>query len=252
MNVGTTTRGQLALAVTGGYRGRFAFSNAASARDGVYVALNYNYLRGFDYEDVDLALRLDTDAAGLLTAVPTAPSPLVVTRRNSSTGTGRAVDFGIGFVSAGWEAGFGVRGIGNQIDWTDVEHRTYSLTSLFLGNSDFVESAPLVSPDVSVSLPVDYRGSVGYVARGWSATAEAGQGFGGTSFRGGYEYRLGGVHLRAGGAYVRELWNPAAGIGLPLGGRLALDLAVFSNTANVERKRLPAIAASLRLMRGRN
>ena len=42
--------GQAALAVTGGYRGAFRRTSSAgssSDRDGIYVAANYNYLRGF-------------------------------------------------------------------------------------------------------------------------------------------------------------------------------------------------------------
>ena len=35
-----------------------------SHRDGLYVAFNYNYLRGFRYEDIGMTLRLDTDSAG--------------------------------------------------------------------------------------------------------------------------------------------------------------------------------------------
>jgi hypothetical protein len=75
---------------------------------------------------------------------------------------------------------------------------------------------------------------------------EAGKGYGGNSFHGGYEYRVGSIALRGGGMYTRKLWNPSAGIGFGIGGRTALDLAVYGNAANVERKRHPAIAVSLR------
>jgi hypothetical protein len=76
--------------------------------------------------------------------------------------------------------------------------------------------------------------------------AEAGKGYGGNSLRGGYEYRLSAIALRGGAMYTRELWNPSAGVGFGIGGRMALDLAVYGNAANVERKRHPAIAVSLR------
>ena len=33
----------MAAAFTGGYRARFALPNATSDRDGIYVAVNYNY-----------------------------------------------------------------------------------------------------------------------------------------------------------------------------------------------------------------
>jgi hypothetical protein len=42
------------------------------------------------------------------------------------------------------------------------------------------------------------------------------------------------------------MWNPAGGVGFNLNERISLDAAVYSNSANVERKRRPAIAVSLR------
>jgi hypothetical protein len=212
----------------------------------VYVAANYNYLRGFRYEDVNLALRLDTDPVGLLTTNLSLPSPLVVTRDNATSGTGRAIDVGVGVVSNRWETGFGVNGIANRINWTGVERTSYSLANPFLGDSDFVEGLAQPIGDVEVTLPVDYRGNVGYRADRWSAVAEAGKGYGGKSFHGGYEYRFNALAVRGGGMYSRQLWNPSAGVGINLGQRVALDVAMYGNAANVERKRRPALAVSLR------
>jgi hypothetical protein len=45
------------------------------------------------------------------------------------------------------------------------------------------------------------------------------------------------------------MWNPAGGVGLNMGARVALDVAIYGNSANVERKRHPAIAVCLRLNR---
>src|SRR4029079_4035407 len=101
---------------------------------------NYNFLRGFRYEDVSLDMRLDTDRTGLLTINPLLGSPLVVTRNSAATGTGRAVDVGAGLVIARWDFGFGINGIGNQINWKDVEQTTYAMGNPFLGDSTFVES----------------------------------------------------------------------------------------------------------------
>jgi hypothetical protein len=134
IGLGNVNRGQMAAAFTGGYRARLALPNAASDRDGIYLALNYNYLHGFRYEDVNLALRLDTDRTGLLTVNPFLPSPLVVTRDSASSGTGRAIDFGVGAVVARWDLGFGVNGIANRIDWTNAERTTYSMGNPFLGD----------------------------------------------------------------------------------------------------------------------
>jgi hypothetical protein len=120
-------------------------------------------------------MRLDTDARGLLTINPFLPTPLVVTRNTSSSGTGRAVDVGAGLVIANWDLGFGVNGIGNRINWKDVEQTTYSMGNPFLGDSTFVETVPLPVGETSVELPVNYRGNVGYNADRWSAIAEAGR-----------------------------------------------------------------------------
>jgi hypothetical protein len=246
MHLDTATRGQMAMAITGGYRGRFALPSSSGDRDGVYVAANYNFLHGFRYEDVNLALRLDTDNTGLLTVNPFLPSPLVVTRDNATSGTGRAVDLGVGLVMNRWETGFGINGVANRINWTNVERSYYSLGNPFLGESDFVESVAQPMGDVAATLPVDYRGNVGYRADKWSAVAEAGKGYGGKTFHGGYEYRFNVLAVRGGGVYSRQMWNPSAGVGINLGPRVALDLAMYGNAANVERQRHPAMAVSLR------
>lgn len=246
MHLATATRGQMAMAITGGYRGRYALPSSSTDRDGVYLAANYNYLRGFRYEEVNFALRLDTDTTGLVTILPSLGSPLVVTRDNATSGTGRAIDVGVGLVMDRWETGFGVNGIANRITWTNVERTSYSLSNPFLGDSDFAESLAQPMGDVAVTLPVDYRGNVGYRADRWSAVAEAGRGYGGTSFHSGYEYRFNVLAVRGGGMYSRQLWNPSGGVGVNLGPRVALDVAMYGNAANVERKRRPAIAVSLR------
>lgn len=105
MRIGSATLGQMALSIIGGYRGRFALPAGVSDRDGIYVAANYNFLHGYRYEDVNLALRLDTDGTGLLTYNPALPTPLLVTRNDATSGTGRALDFGVGAVVDRWEIG---------------------------------------------------------------------------------------------------------------------------------------------------
>lgn len=249
IHLGNANRGQMAAAFTGGYRARLALPDATSDRDGVYVAVNYNFLHGFRYEDVNLGLHLDTDRTGLLTVNPALPSPLVVTRNTASSGSGRAIDFGVGFVVERWDVGFGVNGIANRIEWTDVEQTTYSMGNPFVGDSTFVESVAVPIGDARVTLPVNYRTNVGYNADAWSAIAQVGKGFAGNSFHGGYEYRLGSIELRGGAGYTRQMWNPAAGVGLNVSRRLGIDVAMYSNAANVERKRHPALAASLRFNR---
>jgi len=252
-HLGSSARAQMALAVTGGYRDRFALPSASSDRDGVYVAANYNYLHGFRYEDFNLAMRLDTDNRGLLTVNPFLPSPLFVTRDNATSGTGRAIDLGVGVVMNRWEGGFGVNGVANRINWTKVQRTTYSLSNPLLDSSDFVgqgddfvESVPSFVGDRQLTLPVDVHGNVGYRADKWTAVAEVGKGYSGKSIHGGYEYRFNALAVRGGGIYSRQMWNPTAGVGINMGQRVALDVAAYGNVVNVERKRHPAIAVSLR------
>ena len=118
--LGSDTAGQIAMAITGGYRGRFA-AGSGSDRDGIYAAADYNYLHGFRYENADASLRLDTDGAGLLTINPLLPTPLQIVRTTAESGTGFAIDVGIAAVLNGFEVGFGINGIANRIDWKDVE-----------------------------------------------------------------------------------------------------------------------------------
>jgi hypothetical protein len=240
-------RGQMALGIIGGYRARFSLPESSSDRDGVYVAANYDFLQGFRYEDVAAALRLDTDSSGLLTLNPLLPSPLLIARDHARSGTGRSIDIDTAVVINRWEFGLGANGLGNRIDWTGVTRTTYALANLLSGNSDFLESVPERRADARVELPIDYRGNVGYDADDWSVVAEVGKGFGGRSFHGGYEYRFRTIEVRAGAMYTRQLWSPSAGIGLNMSAHTALDVGVYSNAANVERKRRPAIAVSLRL-----
>jgi len=197
---------QLAAAVTGGYRARFglpASSNGTSDRDGLYVAANYNYLRGFGYNHDDLAVTLLTDGSGLIKDA----SNVLVDNRRATKGTGWAADLGVGAVVRRWEFGFGAKGIGNRINWTGVKEKTLTLASVIAGSGDFVQSGAVPSADVRVELPVDYRGNVRYNANRWSAAGDMGRGFGGNSFHGGLEWRANGlIELRGGSRwYLPEM-----------------------------------------------
>ena len=248
-SLGNDTIGQAALAVTGGYRGRFALpGGGGSSIDGVYIGANFHYLRGFAYESFDLTGRLDTDNVGLLTVRPAAGAPLAIARESSSKGQGYAIDVGASAVVNHWELGVGVNGIANRIDWEGVERTSYALDNLF-GGGDFLEGPTLIAPDVRVELPVDVRANAAYNGEQWTAIAEFGHGFNGTSFRGGYEQRLGRFQLRGGARYVLEGWEPTGGVGINVGRRLGLDVGAFGTRANLERTRHLGVAVSLRLMR---
>lgn len=242
-----STTNQLALSIIGGYRGRFALAGSPGGQNGLYVAANYRYLRGFLYEDFDLGLRLDTDSGGLLAVNPTA-TPLMVTRRHASGGRGFAMDLGVGVVVDRLQFGLGINGLGNHITWQDADQRNYTIRSLLTGG-DFVESLPLPLGDIRVELPVDYRGHAAYQSDTFSGSIEVGRGIQGNTVRGGLEWGLGAVTLRGGARYVRERWEPRGGVGLNLSRRIALDLTAFSTSANFERKRQLAVASSIRIMR---
>jgi hypothetical protein len=241
---GSLTESQMALAVTGGYRGRIPMASGNDV-DGIYVAANYHYLHGFRFDRFNLATRFDTDAAGLITLLP-ATAPVSVDRINSSSGSGFALDFGAAVALAEWTFGFGANGVANRIDWDELEQTRYVLQSLFTG-ADFVEQdLPPPAGTRRVELPVDYTGNVSYMSDQWSAESELTRGFNGTNFRSGLEYRTGSVELRGGGRYSRNRWHPSGGVGFNFTPQFGIDVAAFGTSANIERRRDTAIAVSLR------
>jgi hypothetical protein len=244
--MGSDLQGQMAMAITGGYRARFAAGSGAD-RDGIYAAVDYNYLHGFRHEHANAALRLDTDSAGLLTVNPFLPTPLAIVRTSAESGHGFAIDFGLSAVMNGFEVGFGINGVKNRIDWTEVEQTTYSLGNLFLGQDDFVESGPFPANDISIELPRDYRVNAGYHADNWFVSSEYSHGFQGNALRGGAEYRAGAIEYRGGGIYTREMWQPTGGVGLNMSSHVGLDVALFTTAANAARERRAALAVSLRI-----
>jgi hypothetical protein len=126
---------ELALDITGSYRARFplfAPNDAASSRNGMYVAANYHHLQGFRYDEIDARLQLDTDVNGLV--VPDPPErPFALDWRTSTHGVGLSMDFGVAFVVNRWDFGVGVSGVANRIKWYDIKQRDLSLLSLFNG-----------------------------------------------------------------------------------------------------------------------
>jgi hypothetical protein len=248
LSIGNNTTTQLAMSIVGGYRARFELAGSEDARDGFYVGANYRHLHGFMMEDADLDARLDTDAAGLLTVNPALPSPLFIMRNSADSGRGFAIDFGVGVVSRGFEASFGINGIANRIEWDNVERKTYFLRSLLSGDDEFIETAPIVIADMRIELPQDYRAHGGYRADNFHGIAEFGHGFQGNTFRAGAEYGFGTIDVRGGAMFVRDKWNPSMGVGFNLTPRFGIDAALYGTTANIARERRMALAISLRFM----
>jgi len=219
-------------------------------RDGIYIGMNYHYLKGFRYENPDLAIRFDTDSTGRVILNP-ATAPVVIDYNNSRSGSGFALDFGMGAVVDRWEFGFGANGIGNRINWDDLIFKRFTMTSLFEGG-DFVEQRLPSASSLKVELPVEYIGNVGYHQKSWSAVGEISHGFQGSGFHGGVEYRLGAIEFRGGMRYGLERWHPSGGLGFNLGKRFSIDVAAFGTTTNIERDLKPGLAVSLRFNRAKD
>jgi hypothetical protein len=247
MQILDTSAVQLAMSITFGYRARLPFpgeSASTGGRDGVYVAVNYRYLKGFKYLQPGVTVRFDTDSVGLVSLNPFT-IPLNVNDLEASSGNGRAMDFGVEFVRDRWEAGVGINGVANQIDWTDFKTKRFTLTSLVQG-SDFVQQTlPTTLTSLTVKLPVVTSGNFGFDAGGWGFSTNAMHGYNGNSFHGGVERRLGIFAVRGGGRYSRKRWDPTYGFGV--GRKVALDVGFFGTHANLQNKRETGIAVSLRI-----
>ena len=251
------TESQFAIAITGGYRARFAIpgwvpgagdtGSGDRALEGLYIGANYHYLLGFSYEHFEPNARLDTNAQGLLVVNAAQGLPVTIDRSTSTSGTGFAIDMGVAAVVDRWEVGVGVNGIANRINWTSAERTRYALDSLFDGG-EFNDLATVPIDDIRVELPVDVRVNLKYNAEQWTATTEVGHGFNGTSVRLGYEQRFNRFQLRGGARYIKERWEPTGGAGFDFSDRFGIDVGLFSTSANLERQRHLAIAVSLRFI----
>jgi hypothetical protein len=244
LTVQDTSAVQLAMSIVVGYRARLEVPAWSGDRDGVYVAGNYRYLRGFKYLEPDMTVRFDTDAQALVTLNPTT-TPITIVDLESDYGTGRAVDVGIQIVRDRWEGGVGVNGIANQIDWSDLRLKSFTLNSLITGG-DFVEQTLVPPPGTrTVKLPVVTNGNVGYDGDGYAFRASVTRGFNGNSFHGGAEKSLGPFAVRGGARFSRDHWDPTWGFGV--GRRVALDVGFFGTHSNLQDKQEISMAMSIRI-----
>jgi hypothetical protein len=238
---------QLAMSIVFGYRARLEIAGWEERRDGVYLAANYRYLRGFKYLQPDATVRFDTDSQGLLTINPTT-TPIAIANLEGDKGTGRAVDLGVQIVRDRWEGGVGVNGIANQIDWTELTLKRFTQTSL-LNGGDFIEETIANPPGpVTVELPVETSGNVGYDGDGYAFRASAVHGFNGNRFHGGVERTFGLIAVRGGARFSRDHWDPTWGVGV--GGRVAIDVGFYGTHANLQDKQQISMAISIRIERG--
>ena len=235
---------QLAMSIVFGYRGRLDVPGWSGDRDGIYVAGNYRYLRGFKYLGPDMTVRFDTDNAGLLTLNP-ATTPIVIDNIDGDKGTGRAIDVGVQIVRDRWEGGVGINGIANKIDWTELAGKRFTLNSLITGG-DFVEQTIANPGTLTVELPVVTSGNVAYGGEGYGFSAVVTRGFNGSSFHGGVEKVFGPLAVRGGARYSRDHWDPTWGVGF--GRRVAVDVGFYGTHANLEEKQQISMAISIRIM----
>ena len=239
---------QLAMSIVFGYRGRLEVPGWSGDRDGIYVAGNYRYLRGFKYLGPDMEVRLETDNAGLLTLNP-ATTPIAIDNLEGDKGTGRAIDVGVQIVRDRWEGGVGINGIGNKIDWTELTRKRFTLNSLLAGG-DFVEQTIANPPGtVTVELPVVTSGNVAYNGEGYGLNAVVIHGFNGNSFHGGAEKTFGPLAVRGGARFSRDHWDPTWGVGF--GRRVAVDVGFYGTHSNLEEKQQISMAISIRIVPNR-
>jgi hypothetical protein len=242
MSIVDTSQAQVAGALTVGYRGRVPMGSSTGERDGVYLAYNLHYLKGFKYYGPSLDVRFNTNAAGNLGASAT---PFNLVSLEGESGTGFASDVGVQIVRGNVQFGAGVNGIGNRINWKEFTQATYTLPSLTAG-FEFTKT-PGTAPfqELRVKLPVVKTANIGYEGHGWGLTATATDGYNGKSFSGGLERQVGPFWLRGGGRHSRDHWDPTAGFGI--GTNVALDVALFGTHANFQDERQWALAASVRV-----
>ena len=266
---------QVAGAITFGYRGHMGnppgLPSEGRDREGLYVAVNYNYLHGFRLFDEGVKVRFDTGPTGSLFLNPNkvlAPCPAAVNpvgfpagtygtpfctdHRYSTSGTGRAIDFGVASVFGKWEVGFGINGLSSYIEWSDVEQSSFQLApniGLTSGASFDLQQTPTVTlaNKVKIEQPTDVRANATYHAFFGTLMADIGNGYQGTSIHSGIEKKFGPLAGRAGMRYTNEKWNPSLGAGITFLPRVGLDFAYLTSTANAEKTRQSVMALSLRI-----
>ncbi len=247
---------QMAAAITGGYRLRLPLrGRPASARDGIYVAVNYNHLQGFRYEHFGATfdVAFDSAAAGDDAAGPSGHPVGALERLTGRSGRGLAIDAGVLVAMDRWDVGFGVDRLANRITWTDVRRGVLPLDAGTLqggggaGAFDDLKSPGARTAPRRVTAPVRYTADAAYHAPDWTAMGTYARGFAGHEVHAGLEYRLSHIELRGGGLFKGDRWHPTGGVGFELAPGWHLDMAAFGTSLNPRRARRLALAASLRL-----
>jgi len=244
LRIGNQSTGQAAAQFTGGYRAQLAVG-PPSRNSHLELFADYNYLRGFRYEDVDFDLRIATDARGLAAFDSASPSALAINRITSTSGRGSSVDLAATAVFDRWRVAVRADGVGNHLDWHEAWQRQYEMASLG-GGTDSLRAITLGSAgDVRATMPVEIRLQGAYRDASWGAVAELEDGFLGTTGSMGLERRFPSVEVRGGARLVHDDVLPSAGISVRAG-RVWIDFGASVTTANIEQQRNIIAATSLR------
>lgn len=242
LEIGNDSVGQIAAQFTGGYRAQLPLRASAGQ---LRLEANYNHLQGFRYEDVDLNLRLDTNAGGLVALDARRGAPLAIGRQSSSGGWGRSIDIGASAIFTRWRVSLRADGLANEITWRNVTRRAYEKSRLTGGISSFSRTLQESAPDIRYSLPHQYRVQSAYLAARWGVIGEIEHGLQRTVVSAGIERRYGALQVRGGGRHLDRVVLPSAGVSVRAG-RAWLDVGAALTTANIERQRNVIIASSLR------
>jgi len=241
---------QLAAALTAGYRGRFARGGASPDEgrrsEAGFVSVNVNYLHGIRYENVGLALRLDTDALGMLTSSDASDAPLAFNRRTYSSGRGVSFDVGVGLSLGAFEMGLSGNNLGNSITWRHGSRRPYALDNLFSGAPTLNRGQQTPLSNLRLTSPADYRGNLSFRGRALSLHGEVARESQNTWFKGGLEYVHDRLQFRGASSVLDDDWLPSAGVSVRVTSRFWLDMAGFTTMSNVEHERRYAVASSIR------
>jgi hypothetical protein len=214
----------------------------------LYVGAAPKYYWGLAYGGLDAAGGVTTADTLFGSSNPVAIDMDAVTRDaaiggDGGSGHGFGADVGGVFFYQNFELGVGVNDLGSTIDWkTTVKHHVYSdstnsFTTTTLGRDvDFKSRIP-----AAVTVNVARRMGSMTLAADVAHTELR------TLVHLGAERWLGNIAVR-GGAYkdASGLWQATGGTGLRFGG-VGLDLAVATQSRNVERERGAELSASLTL-----
>jgi hypothetical protein len=250
--VANQSKGQLAAALTTGYRGAFPLGpdHGGTTANALNVSVNVNTLRGFRYEDFDTAIQLETDPQGLLVLANGKPASLGFTRVTSTSGAGLSFDVRGSVTLGSWQFGVEGNNLANRLTWRDVTSRGYSLDPGSAGVR-FDVSTPAALDDVRVHLPPSYQGNLAFRGRSFTALSEVTREWDRTRVRAGAEQRFAAAELRGAINVSRGMWLPSAGVSLRLSPGTWADASIFGSAANFERTPRYALAMSIRVAPGR-